>query len=203
MNRVQRDELLPLGEYELIRERFRARIIHDKKARRFSPSSELSLIFENHETVLFQIQEMLRTERITKEESIQHEIETYNELIPPPQELSATLFVEIADKELRDARLVALAGVDHTFALEIAGKKFPARNETRGLLSDRTTAVHYLKFPLGTDGVAAFLQAAKSVGANGADGNSGVSFLVEHPALSVRTPLPSSLLRALVEDLAA
>jgi hypothetical protein len=203
MNRVRRDELLPLGEYELIRERFRNRIIQDKKARRFSPSSELSVIFENHETVLFQIQEMLRTERITKEESIQHEIDTYNELVPLPQELSATLFVEIAEKDIRDARLVALAGMDHTFALEIAGKKIPARNETRGLLGDRTTAVHYLKFPLGPEGAAAFLVAAKGEAPDGDRGVADVAFLVEHPALTLRAPLPLSLIRALVEDLAA
>ena len=103
MKKVKRDELLDLGAYEQIRERFRAAVIEEKRNRRFSVSDELSIVFENHTTVLFQIQEMLRTERITREAPIQHELETYNELIPAPGELSATLFVEIADRDIARA----------------------------------------------------------------------------------------------------
>ena len=112
--------------------------------------------------MLFQIQEMLRTERITREAAIQHEIETYNELIPAPGELSATLFVEIADRDTRERRLVELAGLEESFALEVGGKIYPARNETRGVLPDRTTAVHYVKFPLDAGGVAAVVAAGRS-----------------------------------------
>jgi hypothetical protein len=191
MKKVERNELLDLGAYEEIRAHFRAAVIEEKKNRRFQISDELSIVFENHATVLFQIQEMLRTERITKESAIQHEIETYNELVPAAGELSATVFVEIAERETRERRLVELAGLEQTFALEVAGEVMPARNETRGVLPDRTTAVHYLKFPL-----------SPAAGARIIAGTS-VMFRVRHPALDVTTPLPATVLRAVAADLGA
>jgi len=195
MNKVKRDELLDLGAYEQIRERFRAAVIEEKKNRRFPVSDELSIVFENHTTVLFQIQEMLRTERITREAAIQHEIETYNELIPAPGELSATLFVEIADRDTRERRLVELAGLEDSFALDVDGKIYPARNETRGVLPDRTTAVHYVKFPLDAEGVAAVIAAGRIGGVP------APRLRVRHPRLEVTTPLPPGVARALGEDL--
>src|SRR5262249_23624595 len=95
MKRVERGEVLGLAEYEQIRDAFRARVIGEKRTRRVQVCPEVSAVFENHDTVLFQIQEMLRAERITKEAGISHEIDTYNELIPAQNELSATMFVEI------------------------------------------------------------------------------------------------------------
>jgi hypothetical protein len=197
MKKVTRGDLLDLGAYEEIRERFRSRIIAEKKRRRFSPSPELSVVFENTDTALFQIQEMLRTERITSETAIAHEIETYNDLIPDDDELSATMFVEISDRETRERRLVELAGLEAAVAVECDGVVFPARSETRGILADRTTAVHYLKFPLG-DGGAARLRRAAAAGTGAA---TAVLFLVRHPALEVRIPLPRSVLDALTDDL--
>ena len=88
MRPIQRNEVLPLGVYEGIRPHFRARVIEEKKARRFSLGPHISGVFENRDTVLLQIQEMLRTERITREDAILHEIETYNELIPSGAEVS-------------------------------------------------------------------------------------------------------------------
>lgn len=199
MKKVKRDELLELGAYEQIRERFRAAVIEEKKNRRFSVSDELSIVFENHSTVLFQIQEMLRTERITREAPIQHELETYNELIPAAGELSATLFVEIADRETRERRLVELAGLEGTFALEVGGQVYPARNETRGVLPDRTTAVHYVKFPLDAVGVAAVVAAGRAAGS---EGGAAPRFRVRHPHLEITKPLPPGVARAVADDLA-
>jgi hypothetical protein len=195
MKKVTRDEILPLGPYEEIRNAFRARIIAEKKGRRFFPAAELSVVFENHDTALFQIQEMLRTERITAEPGVLHELETYNELVPGPDELSATLFVEIADRDERERRLVELAGLEGAMALDVAGLIVPGRNETRGVLPDRTTAVHYIKFPLGPDGAARLTAAATSGGAQ------TVSFVIRHPALEISAPIPLPVLRALADDL--
>jgi len=191
MKRVERNELLGLAEYEEVREQFRKRIIADKRDLRFTPSDELSIVFENHDTVLFQIQEMLRTERITKEAAIQHEIETYNELIPEKDELSGTMFVEIADEKVRDRRLVELAGLEGAIGLEIDGERIRARSETRGVLPDRTTAVHYLKFPLGAKLAQKVRELAR------------VMLVVDHPKLAVRTEIPPSMVRSLAEDLTA
>jgi Protein of unknown function (DUF3501) len=193
MKKVERSELLNLGSYEEIRERFRAAVIAEKQLRRFQISDEMSIIFENHRTVLFQIQEMLRTERITREAAIQHELETYNDLIPGPRELSATLFVEIADHDTRERRLVELAGLEGTLALEVDGEVEPARNETRGVLPDRTTAVHYLKLPLSA-------RMAERVRAAGS--SASVKLLVRHPRLQLAATLPPAVVRSVAEDLA-
>jgi hypothetical protein len=192
---VERNELLSLAAYEQIRERFRARIIADKRDRRVIAGDEISLVFENHDTALFQIQEMLRTERISVERAILHELETYNDLVPAEDELSATMFVEIADGEVRERRLVELSGLESSLALEVLGTKVPARNETRGVLPDRTTAVHYLKFSLGAELARRFVARVK-------EDDAGVAvFVIDHPALSLRKELPAATLRALAEDL--
>lgn len=154
MRRVERGELLPLAEYELIRDRFRARVIEHKRARRVALGPHMSAVFEDRDTVLHQVQEMLRTERITREDAVQHELDTYNELVPGDGELSLTLFVEIPDAPLRERTLVELAGLEATFYVEVDGRRHAARSETRGVLPGRTTAVHYAKVPLDGDAVA-------------------------------------------------
>ena len=195
MKKVERNELLGLAEYEQIRPQFRARIIGEKKERRVLVSDEISAVFENRDTVLFQIQEMLRTERITKEAAILHEIETYNDLVPGEAELSATMFVEIADAATRERRLVELAGLEGKIALEVLGTKIAGRNETRGVLPDRTTAVHYVKFPLGRELAARLVARAKNL-------ESTMFFLLEHPMLGVRKEIPAATVQNLVGDFA-
>jgi hypothetical protein len=196
MKKVEQSELLGLGEYEQIRPRFLARIIGEKKERRVVVSDEISVVFENHDTVLFQVQEMLRTERITKEAAILHELETYNELVPGDAELSATMFVEIPDTATRERRLVELAGLEKKIALEVLGTKIAARNETRGVLPDRTTAVHYIKFPLGKE-------LASRLAARAKEADGAMIFVLEHPKLNVRKEIPAATVRSLVEDLTA
>ena len=195
MKKVEMSELLGLAEYEQIREQFRARIIAEKRARRLQVADDVSLVFENHDTVLFQIQEMLRTERITKEASIQHELDTYNELIPAPDELSATMFVEIPDRVLRDGRLSELVGLEQQIGMDVGGSAVRARNETRGVLPDRTTAVHYIKFPLGPALARHIVDAA----AEGREGS--VAFVLDHPKLRVKKALPLATLKSLADDL--
>lgn len=194
MKKVERGELLDLGAYEQIRPQFLARIIQEKQARRVVVSDEISVVFENHDTVLFQVQEMLRTERITKEPSILHELETYNDLVPADGELSATMFVEIPDAATRDRRLAELAGLESKIALEVLGTKIAARNETRGVLPDRTTAVHYIKFPLGRE-------LAARLGKSAQRPEGAMSFLLEHPKLTVKKEIPAVTVQSLAEDL--
>src|SRR5690242_18709922 len=122
MKPIQRNEILGLGEYEAIREQFRTRVIEAKRSRRVAVSDIVTVTFENRDSVLLQIQEMLRTERITSEDGILHELETYNDLIPTGDQLSITLFVEIPEKEVRDEMLVKLAKLeDHVF-LDVGGE---------------------------------------------------------------------------------
>jgi hypothetical protein len=194
MKKVERSELLGLAEYEQIRPQFLARIIGEKKQRRVLVGDEISVVFENRDTALFQIQEMLRTERITKESAILHELETYNELVPGDAELSATMFVEIPDGATRERRLIELAGLEDKIALEVLGERVASRNETRGVMPDRTTAVHYIKFPLGKELAARLAARVK-------EPDDAMFFLLEHPKLKVRKAIPAATVRSLAEDL--
>jgi hypothetical protein len=190
MQPVTREEILPIGEYERIRPHFRARVIESKKLRRIKPSEILSVVFENRDTVLLQIQEMLRTERITSEEGIRHELETYNDLLPGPGQLSATLFVEIGDSVERDKMLVALAGLDRHVALEVAGRRFPATSKERSVEGyGRTTAVHYFKIDLDDQ------SRAELTG-----GGVTVAFVVDHPAHQARLELGPDTVRSIADD---
>jgi hypothetical protein len=191
MDTVARSEILPIGEYELVRPHFRARVIEEKRARRIRLGEHLSVVFENHDSVLLQIQEMLRTERITAEPAILHEIETYNDLIPGPGQVSVTVFVEIADKEVRDRALVDLAGLEETIGLEIDGVVYPFSGpRPAGYQSGRTTAVHYLKATPGADAVAKIkARAAKA------------ALVAAHAGYAARAELGAAALAGLAADL--
>src|SRR5262245_31070055 len=95
--RIEGTDVLDLTAYEKVRERMRASVIALKTGRRVAPGPQLTVLFENRETVLFQIQEMVRTERIVDAGKIQAEIDAYAPLLPGGGELSATLFIEIPD----------------------------------------------------------------------------------------------------------
>jgi hypothetical protein len=198
MKPIQRGEVLGLADYEAIRERFRARVIEEKKARRVALGPDASCLFENRDTVLMQIQEMLRTERITRESAVQHEIDTYNELIPKEHELSATILVEIEDKDRRETFLTEAKGLERSFVLVIGearclGKHDPAREDPL-----RTTAVHYVKFDLAPAAEEALRDVLSKK--RRAD-DLAVELVAEHPRYSARTRLPAALVASLAEDL--
>src|SRR4029079_1767281 len=111
-----------------------------------------SCVFENRDTALMQIQDMLRTERITREAAVLHEVETYNQLVPGDHELSATVLIEIDDKAERESFLFEAKGLDRAFSLVVDGERTQGKHDEARENPDRTTAVHYLKFPLGERG---------------------------------------------------
>jgi Protein of unknown function (DUF3501) len=192
MRPIQRNEILPIGDYEGIRPRFRARVIEEKRLRRVKLGDHVSAVFENRDSVLLQIQEMLWIERITSEPALLHEIETYNALVPAAGELSLTLFVEIADKETRDRALVELAGLEDHVAIEVDGELHRAKEERPpGWQEGRTTAVHYFKVPLPP-------AAAASIAARGAK----AAVVVDHPRYAARADLGPETLAKVAEDLA-
>ncbi|WP_437679558.1 DUF3501 family protein [Sorangium sp. So ce131] len=191
MRPIDRNEVLGIGEYETIRERFRSRVIEEKRPRRVRIGDHLTAVFENRDSVLFQIQEMLRTERITSESGVLHEIETYNELIPGEGQLSLTLFVEIPDRSLRDKMLVELAGLEDAVSIEVDGVAARAAGKREGAVEGRTTAVHYLKVDLAGAAQAA-IKARRAA----------ASIVVAHPRYSVKAPLGKATLDKLAQDLA-
>jgi hypothetical protein len=199
MKPVARNEILGLAEYEGIREHFRARIIAEKKARRVALGPQASCVFENRDTALMQIQEMLRTERITREAAILHEIETYNQLVPGDHELSATVLIEIDEKADRETFLFEAKGLDRAFSLVVDGVKCAGKHDEAREQPDRTTAVHYLKFPL-VDSAERALRDVLEKKRKASE--VAVELVVEHPRYSAKTALPASLVANLAEDLA-
>jgi hypothetical protein len=200
MKPIDRSEILGLADYEAVRERFRARVIVEKKHRRIPIGPKVSAVFENRDTVLLQIQEMLRTERITRPAAVQHEIDTYNELVPADDELSCTLMIEIADKDERDLFLQAARGLEKHVWFVAGEQRLAAQASERGSGEpvDRTTAVHYLKFHLPKD-VADALRAA----ARGRPMRAPLQLQIDHPAYAVFAELPAETIAALSEDLQA
>ncbi len=199
MKKVERSEVLGLAEYERIREPFRVRVIEEKKRRRVKLGDRASCIFENKDTVLLQIQEMLRTERITREAAVQHEIDTYNELVPGDHELSATIFLEIDDKAEREKFLFEAKGLERAFAIEVDGEKCPARHDPSRESADRTTAVHYVKFPL-TERAERALRDVLERKRKAADVR--VELVADHPAFRARSALAPETVLSIAEDLA-
>lgn len=189
MKPITRDDLLDLGAYEKIRESFLRSVIERKRPRYVKLGSNMTALFENRDTVLLQIQEMLRTERITQEAAIAHELETYNALVPGDRELSLTLFIEYQDREERERQLQALAGLEDKFRLRVGSELLPVVPDERGTDRERTMAVHYIKFPMTESAYAAFLA-----------GNVPVSLEVEHAAYSAVAELPAATLKSLRDD---
>jgi hypothetical protein len=154
MERIRADDVLDLVAYEKARDTMLERVIQIKTRRRISLGDNLTLLFENRDTVLFQIQEMVRTERIVKEEAIAQEVETYNALIPDPGELSATLFIEIPDiarmaqEEVRQA-VNRFQGLDRCLGLAAGPHEVPARFEEGRSTEEKMSAVHFLRFSAG------------------------------------------------------
>ena len=190
MKLVELGEVLGLGEYEAIRERFRARIIDEKRQRRVKLGDRASCVFENHDTALFQVQEMLRTERITKRSAVQHEIDTYNELVPGDHELSVTVMIEIDDKAVRDDFLARAVGMENHVYLDVDGERVKATWDPERAHTDHLSAVMYLKLPLGP----ALATRVKS-------GKAAVTLGVDHPAYTASLRLPDHVVLSVADDL--
>ncbi len=163
MRRIEFQEIKNIAEYERVREAVRADIIALKKNRRLQVGPSLSLVFENRETVLFQIHEMVRTERLVDETKIQDEIDTYANLVPGQGELSATLFIEIPGiADLPHHEAIAAVNFFQGFdqggiVLEAGGFRSVAAFEAGFSSDEKMAAVQYVKFPV-SDSFRAALQ---------------------------------------------
>ena len=193
MRKLTVDDIVDLRAYERERAEFRASIIELKKARRIALGELMTVVFENTDTMRFQIQEMARAEKMLRDEEIEHEVATYNELIPEPGELSATLFIEITDPDALREWLPKLPGIQRHVFFDVAG------SEVRGIEPDEerltredeiTSTVHYLKFALTPQQQAAFAAGP-------------VLIVVDHPAYQAETRLSDEQRAALAADFEA
>ena len=191
MKKLSRSDIVSNEQYLKMREETRKKVIALRKLRRIEAGERLSFTFENRETVAYQIQEMMRVEHIADEQKIQHEIDVYNDLIPPAGSLSATMFIEIQDADKIKSFLDAMQGLDRpdTVFLKIGDQKTFAEFEPGHSKEDRISAVHYVLFRLGEE------QSRKFA-------SSSVELHVEHPAYKARTILTSEQRQELSRDLA-
>jgi hypothetical protein len=192
MRKVEPGEILDLTSYEKVREDYVARMIALKRPRRIGVGDRLTFIFENRDTVIFQIQEMTRAERSVKEEAIAQEVAVYNELVPAANELSATLMIEIPQAEQIRAQLDRLIGIDEHVALEVDGERVPATFDDKQFEEERISAVQYIRFPLGPTLAAKFRDPATQV-----------SLRVDHPNYSAIQSIEGQSRASLTADLAA
>jgi len=150
MRRVTRQEILDYVTYEDQREKFREEILKIKELRRIDVAGVLSFLFENTDTIRYQIQEMIRVERIVKETDIQHEINTYNELLGNSGELGCTLLIEIDDPNERAEKLSQWLDLPKHLYLSLEDKsKIRASFDERQIGDSRLSSVQYLKFKTG------------------------------------------------------
>jgi len=194
MQKLVESDLLSLERYSRERPEFRARVIAHKKNRQLNVGPNTMWLFEDRLTVQYQVQEMLRTERIFEAEGIAEELTAYNPLIPDGRNWKATLLIEFPDPEVRRVQLEKLRGIEDRCWVQVAGFKrlyaiadedLERENETK------TSAVHFLRFEL-DDAMAAGLRGGAALGVG-----------VDHPNYHHElAPLPENVRGALLGDLA-
>lgn len=191
MRKIDASAVKNLHEYEVARPEFRRRVIDVKSRRRVAVGPLVTLVFENRDTALFQIQEMLRAERIVDPAKVQDEIDVYNTLLPDRGEIAATLFIEITDEARVKPVLDAFIGLDEgrSLRMEIAGDEYFARFEAGHGREDKISAVHYVRFPLGEKGRAALESARRA------------RLVLEHGEYRASAELSSDTVSELIEDL--
>ncbi len=150
MKTVQRSEIIDYQTYEDLRPEFREHVFAAKARRRIHVGDCLTFLFENALTVRYQVQEMMRAERMVREKDIQHELATYNQLIGGEGELGCTLMIEVDDPEERSQKLRHwLALPQHIYARLSDGRKIRPSFDPAQVGRDRLSSVQYLKFPVG------------------------------------------------------
>jgi len=194
MAALRREDLYSLEEYARIRDAFRREVMDHKRDRKVALGPNATLYFEDLLTMKYQVQEMLRVERIFEEQGIQEELSAYNPLIPDGSNFKATFMLEYTDVEKRRQALAALRGVEDRVWVQVDShdKVWAIADEDMERDSgEKTSSVHFLRFELSSEMVAAL----KS--------GSGLSMGIDHPALRVElSPLPEHNQRALIADLA-
>jgi hypothetical protein len=150
MRRVKREEIVDYQTYEDERAAFRQTVFVEKAKRRIHVGSYLTFLFETTLTIRYQIQEMMRIERIVREKDIQHELDTYNELLGDAGQLGCTLLIEIDDPRERDEKLSKwLDLLGHLYIELEGGQRATATWDARQVGTDRLSSVQYLKFRIG------------------------------------------------------
>jgi hypothetical protein len=188
------EDIIDREKYVELRESYRAAVIDYKRTRRLAVGENITLLFEDRETLRFQVQEMIWVEGIALPDKIQHEIDTYNELMPADRELSATLFIEITEAaEIRPA-LDRLIGVDEHVSLilgqEADAVEIKAQFDPKQMEEDRISAVQYIKFAFDEEAQRRFC-----------DPNTLSRVRVSHPNYQREAEIPPATRESLIRSL--
>jgi hypothetical protein len=186
------DEILPLADYERVREILRPLLIHEKARRRLAVGSHITLLFENRQTAWYQVEEMIRTEKIAARDALQHEIDTYNELVPRGGELVATMLIEYAGARERDAALKRLVGLERYVTLVLRERRVAASFDDRQMSPERVSSVQFVRFALKGFSAEEFRALAET---------GKVAIEVDHPSLAAGAQITGVLAEALAADL--
>jgi hypothetical protein len=189
MKKIELGDISGFAAYERIREKQRQRIIELKQRRRVAVGDKVTLLFENRDTIIFQIHEMMRAERIGDLDKIRGEIEVYNELIPGPHELSATLFIEIDDQANVREDLLKFLGIDEAVYLDVGTHRIRAVFEAGRGREDKISAVQYVIFPFSDAALQALTSGEK------------VELLIDHTNYKAAAPIERATRESLIEDL--
>ena len=193
-NTITSKDIVSLHTYRQGREEYLQKMIAYKQNRRIQMAEHMSLLFENRNTVLFQIQELLDCEDLEDQSEIDEYIEIYSGMLPQENELSATLFIELDDQTKLSELLVKLKGIEHHLSLIVGGEEIQAVFEEIHHDREFTTSVHYLKFPL--------TQTAKNLFLNEANDSLNVTLNLSHPNLTTKVTLSPKCISSLQKDLA-
>lgn len=194
MEKLQRKDLWSLEDYAQKRVVFRERIMQHKRERTLHIGPNVTLLFEDRLTMQYQVQEMLRAERIFEADGIQEELDTYNPLIPDGSNFKATMLIEFEDVTERQQALTQLIGIEDQTWIQVAGfdrVMAIADEDMERETGEKTSSVHFLRFELKPEMVDALKK--------GAVLNAGISHPNYHHLLQ---PVPAALRQALVADLA-
>ena len=189
---ITRESLLPLETYARERNAFRARVIEHKKRRTVQLGGNLTLLFEDELTIRYQVQEMLRIERIFEEDGIQHELDAYNPLVPDGSNWKATMLIEYPDAEERQRKLAELKGIERRLWIQVEGCERVhaiADEDLERETEEKTSSVHFLRFEL--------VRAMREALGRGAQ----VAVGVDHPRYQASTELAADVRAALCADL--
>ncbi|MFZ9629844.1 MAG: DUF3501 family protein [Ilumatobacteraceae bacterium] len=186
------DDIADSRAYERERDSFRARVIELKRRRRVHVGTIVTLVFENRETMRFQIQEMARVEHISTDAGIQDELDVYNPLVPEPGQLRATMFIELTSDDQMREWLPKLVGIEHSVLFRLADGTqvrcaVEAQHESQLTREHVTAAVHYLEWEFTPEQVAAF--------------GEGVQLVVDHPSYLEAVELAPTTVAELRSDL--
>lgn len=193
MQKITIQDLQPVDDYNRNRDQYRERLYAIKEPRRVRLGDYLTFLFENRDTMLYQVQEMVRAEGLREEAAIQHEIDTYNAMIPDPFQFKVTLLIEFDDPVVREVKLRELLGLeDHVSMLIDRDYQIQAEFDPTQIDADRkVSSVQFLTFNLGEKAGQAFMETDQ------------VELLTTHPACSYRVTLTAEQREALADDLRA